>query len=131
MGQQIFKIWLALIFLFSGLAHSADTLPTISAATRTYLEQALDLMQERSLNRGSINWNEVRRATLELAKNAQTTTDTYPAIAYALAQLKEHHSFLQLPDSLSEAQKQSIRAQMQKVSAAEGRTPSSQSPFFP
>jgi hypothetical protein len=44
--------------------------------------------------------------TLARAKNAQSTQDTYLAITYALAQLNESHSFLQLPDSLSADQKE-------------------------
>ncbi len=60
--------------------------------------------------------------------NAKSTLDTYPAIAYALSQLQERHSSLDLPDSLPAKQKETIRAQMKKV-AGTSRPPLDRSPF--
>src|SRR5215467_11872212 len=72
----------------------------ISPAAKAYLEQALDLMQKDALHKKSIDWAQVRKETLARAKGAQTTFDTYPAIAFAFTQLQERHSWLQLPDSM-------------------------------
>ena len=78
--------------------------PATSTAT-AYLNQVLDLMQKNALHSSEIDWPAVRREALKRAEGAQSTVDTYPAIFYALTQLKEHHSFLRQPDTLSEADK--------------------------
>ena len=72
-------------------------------------------MQKNALNKDSIDWVEVRQQTLARAKDAKTTFDTYPAIVFALTQLKEHHSFLQLPDRLGGAQRAAINAEISKL----------------
>lgn len=105
-------------------------MPAISDAARTYLEQVLDLMQKNALHRDAIDWKQVRQETFARAQNAQTTVDTYPAIAYAFSQLKEHHSFLQMPDSMPYAQKEALEKEMATISGKEQST-SNHSPFFP
>lgn len=102
----------------------------ISAAARTYLVQALDLMEQNALNKSSIDWPIVREETLARASHAQTSADTYTAIAFALTQLKESHSFLQLPDSLPPAQREAITAEMDKIKGA-SRHDAIPSPFAP
>jgi carboxyl-terminal processing protease len=107
-----------------------DMSGAISPSARAYVEQVLDLMEKNALNKKSIDWTQVRRDTLERARSAKTTFDTYPAIAYALTQLNEHHSYLQLPDTLPVAQRETITAEMAKT-----RQPSdsnaARSPFAP
>jgi hypothetical protein len=115
----IFLVWTA------GGQKSADG---PSRAARAYLDQALDLMQKTALYRESINWSQLRAETLARATNARTTIDTYPAIAFALTQLKEHHSFLEPPDNLAAAQRLEIVAEMQKVKGP-GPAPNRRSPF--
>src|ERR1700743_2200779 len=66
-----------------------------SDAASSYLNQLLDIMQTHALHTKEIDWPEVRRQAMARAAGAQSTTDTYVAIAYALTQLKERHSFLQ------------------------------------
>jgi carboxyl-terminal processing protease len=111
----------------SGAQESPDG---ISSLARTYLEQALDLMRQHALNKSSIDWPHLRESTLARASHAKITADTYPAIVFALTQLKETHSFLQLPDSLPPTQREAIAAEINKV-----RGPSKQdanrSPFAP
>ena len=55
----------------------------LSEPARTYLTGVLDTMQKSALNRDLIDWDRVRAETLALAGDAQTTTDTYVAIAHA------------------------------------------------
>jgi hypothetical protein len=107
---------LAMLSFMAATCSAAQESPEgISPAARIYLHQVLDLMQRNALNTSSIDWPRVREETLARAKHAKTTADTYPAIAFALTQLKEHHSFLQLPDSLPPAQRESIAAEISKV----------------
>ncbi len=118
-----------LFFLTSSI--SAQTPPTqTSAAAIAYLQQALDVMQQNALHKNEIDWKTLIDETLSLAKGTQTTQDTYPAIAYALTQLRETHSFLQLPDSLPPDQKRAMYAAISKILARQGsgRKPS---PFSP
>jgi len=71
----------------------------MSPAARTYLNSALDVMQNFSFYRKCIDWSTVRAnaiATAEAAQ-AQTPSATYPAIRTALIALGDHHSFLQPP----------------------------------
>jgi hypothetical protein len=133
LSRRLFRLAFSLISVLpaAGFVIAQDTPQTISDAARTYLGQALDLIQNRALNRDSIDWTQVRRDTFARAPSAQTTFDTYPAIAYALTQMKEHHSFLRLPDSLSYAQKQAITLQMTKMSGSQEPNWNSLSPFSP
>jgi hypothetical protein len=83
---------------------------TVSTVAADYLNHALDLMQQHALHRSEIDWASVRKGAVQHAQGAQTTEDTYPGIFFALAQLREHHSFLRIPDSLTEEQKRKAYA---------------------
>jgi hypothetical protein len=122
---------LILLAALAATCSSAQESPEgISPAARTYLEQALDLMQQHALNKSSIDWPHLRTETLARASHAKGTADTYPAIAFALTQLKEQHSFLQLPDSLPAAQREAATAEINKVRGP-SKSDSDQSPFAP
>jgi hypothetical protein len=105
---------LAAVVLTAGApwSHAQANAGEMSESARTYLTGVLDTMEKSALNRDSIDWKRVRTETFALAGNAQTTTDTYVAIAHAIGELKEHHSFLMLPDTLDKDRKQTIQAQM-------------------
>lgn len=59
-----------------------------------YLERALDLMEERSLLRDSIDWASFRSEHLAAAQNANSTDDAHAAIRRALEDLGDGHSEL-------------------------------------
>lgn len=112
------------------LSAAQETPKPISSAARAYLEQALDLMQQNALHKRSVDWASVRLQTMDHASGAQTTTDTYPAIAFALTQLQERHSFLQLPDNLPGERAQAISAEIAKIRGST-HPATKPSPFFP
>jgi carboxyl-terminal processing protease len=85
-------------------ASSTPPLLPISADASTYLNEALDIMQNNSLSRESIDWDELRKSTFEVAQYAQTPADTYGAIQYALVRLGDHHSHFRTPESFAELQ---------------------------
>jgi carboxyl-terminal processing protease len=118
-----------IFFVLTACFAAAQAPEEISPAARAYLEEALDLMQKNALNSSSIDWKQVRQDTQERARNAKTTFDTYPAIAYALAQLKEHHSFFQVPDSLPADKKEAAYAEISKILVRV--KPAQPSPFAP
>lgn len=64
----------------------------ISPSASGYLEEALDIMQNNSLQRYSIDWEALRTTVFEMAQHAQTPAETYGVIRYALYQLGDHHS---------------------------------------
>src|SRR5215472_4943040 len=108
-------VWLlaAVVFAASAPWSSAQAnAAEMTEAARSYLTGVLDKMEKGALNRESIDWKRVRAETFAVAGNAQTTTDTYVAIAHAIGELKERHSGLMLPDSLDKDRKQAIQRQM-------------------
>ena len=66
--------------------------PTISATARQYLEQVLNVMQNNSINRLTIDWASVRAEVNAAAGTAQTIDETFPAIRVAIARLGDGHS---------------------------------------
>ena len=75
-----------------------EDLPPPSDSATAYLESALDLMQEHTVNRDAIDWEAFREAALLQARGAETPADTYPALRYAIDKLGDHHSFLMTPE---------------------------------
>ncbi len=64
----------------------------ISDVAATYLNAALDVMQQHSINKYKVNWTVIRSAALQYAGTAQNAAETYPAIRSALQQLGDNHS---------------------------------------
>jgi carboxyl-terminal processing protease len=95
----------------------SQTAARTSRDAERYIREVLDLMQEHALHTKEIDWPAVREETLKRADGAQTTADTYPAIFYALTQLKEKHSFLRLPDNLTADAKSKAMASMGAILA--------------
>jgi len=96
-------------------AQAPPSVPEISSAAADYLNHVIDLMQQNALHRNEINFTLLRSDAFARAGDAQTPTDTYPAIFYALTQLKEYHSFLRIPDHLSDADKKRAWASMNTI----------------
>src|SRR5581483_3726253 len=116
-GKHMFVCSL-ILFLAPTPPCPAEDGTTAPITPRTYLEQALDIMQENALHKNEIAWPTLREQTLVCAQAVKTPSETYTAIAFALSQLKEHHSFLQLPDNLPDQQKQAIYTEIWKILAA-------------
>ncbi len=64
----------------------------ISDFALSYLNEALDIMQARSVNRMILDWPALRGRALQTAAHAQTYYDTYPAIQQAVKDLGDDHS---------------------------------------
>jgi len=65
---------------------------------QSYLNKAVDIMEENSMNKNSIDWVKFRNKVLEKGNDAESIKDTYPAIQYALGLLGDHHSFFITPE---------------------------------
>jgi hypothetical protein len=75
---------------------------TATDPVQEYVDEALDIMQEWSLRRDSLDWRQIRARTHGLAAEAVSTEETYPAIRQALQALGDNHSFLRLPQATIE-----------------------------
>ncbi len=87
----------------------------ISNQAGDYLAHVLDLMQSTALHRKEIDWPALRIATLRQAAEANSTSDTYPAVAYACTQLMDHGSYLIEP-AATPAQIQAESSQRIRIS---------------
>jgi|SRR5579864_403628 len=116
------------LFAFAQIPAPPSQKPA-QVSPQAYLEEALNYMQANALNKRSINWQAVREQTFARAKDAKTTWDTYPAIAYAITQLGEKHSWLQLPDNLPRDRWQTLHTEIFKI--LNRPDPDKPSPFAP
>jgi hypothetical protein len=86
--------------LLAGLAacggsKPGPTAPTLSEPARAagYVDSLLDIMEQNSVNRPSIDWANFKAQVHAAAPNPQSIPDVYPAISVALGALNDHHSF--------------------------------------
>lgn len=61
---------------------------------RAYLSQVLTIMRENALTRNEVDWGSLETEVNQLAVNAKSIRDTYPAITRALQLINTNHSFL-------------------------------------
>ncbi|MEM9681151.1 MAG: S41 family peptidase, partial [Bacteroidota bacterium] len=62
-----------------------------------YLEELIGIMQQNSLHRNTINWQNFKEDVFLAADGAETIVDTYPGVLKALELLGDNHSFLTTP----------------------------------
>ena len=85
-------------------AATATTALEISPTASAYLEAALDIIQNNSLHRQSVDWDALRTIAFQRAQHAQTAADTYDAIHFALRVGADQHSFFLTPKQMAQAQ---------------------------
>jgi carboxyl-terminal processing protease len=73
--------------------------PTMSKLVENYLNEVIDIMQQNSINRKTINWEDFRKNVFETAGVAQTIAQTDPALRVAFRMLADNHSFIRRPDN--------------------------------
>ncbi|HEU4324701.1 MAG TPA: S41 family peptidase [Roseiflexaceae bacterium] len=98
--RQVF-ILAILLLLLSACGQSAPT-QAMSPEATAYLEHALGLMQQRSLNRHRIDWTHFRWRLFKIAEGAQTSADTHSAIRFMVGQLGDGHSAFLPPAGAAE-----------------------------
>ncbi|MFD4240976.1 S41 family peptidase [Streptomyces sp. NPDC058525] len=79
-------------------APSPEPTTDMSAAAELFLTHVLDLLQEKSFERHTVDWPEVRRQAFAEAAGAKTTADTYDAIENAVKALGNPHTGFLRPD---------------------------------
>lgn len=66
---------------------------TTSRLARDYTNEILEILQDNSVNRATINWTDFRDQVIQRANGAQRISDLHPAISVALGLLGDHHSY--------------------------------------
>jgi C-terminal processing protease CtpA/Prc len=90
----------------------------MAPAARTYLSKALSIMEEHSLLRHRIDWENLRSKAFSQARGAQKPADTYGAIESALRALGDRHSTFWNPEQV----KESMEASTSSFEGLEGRS---------
>ncbi|MER7850307.1 S41 family peptidase [Kitasatospora sp. NPDC096077] len=89
---------LALVCTVTLTRNDGASEPQMSDRAKTYLDQALDLMETKSLLRKQTDWKQLRASAHQAASGAMTTADTYPAITDAVRALGDLHSYFWTPE---------------------------------
>lgn len=94
MRSLLLKVCIAAIFIplfcFGFKNHNASQL---SAPAKAYIEEVLNLLEQRSVYKNRINWQTLREDVFLFAKNSQTIEDWYPTIQYAITKLGDKHTY--------------------------------------
>lgn len=69
-----------------------------------YLDNALNLMEQNSVRKDQVNWDNIHTNAFKLAEGAEEIRDTYPAISDALRAIGDHHSFFLTPEQVKQMQ---------------------------
>ncbi len=90
--HQYFHVLFLMLF-FSLICCKTSNTNNISPKAEKYLKEVMSLLKKESVNRHKINWDNFENEVFRVAQNSQTIKDTYPAVNYAVAQLKDNHSY--------------------------------------
>lgn len=113
----------SLIFLVPAVALAGKKAPPTNSPTAitpqaaAFLNSALDIIEAHALNSQSVDWSALRRQAYQRAAGSFNPIDTYPAIYWALAQMNDPGSKIQLPAGLYPDQI-SLLQQAEKEAAA-------------
>jgi hypothetical protein len=100
----------------------------ITPDAASFLNGAIDIMQQHVLKGGSIDWNSLRQEAFKRAAGSFNPIDTYPAIYWAMAQLNDPGARLRLPPGLYPDQ---IALLQDAEKAARSSAPTSTDPVLP
>jgi carboxyl-terminal processing protease len=85
-----------LIFSFVGC--NEDTPPGLSLFAKGFLGDMVDIMEQNSINKKTIDWQDFRTRVFAKGGNAETLKQIYPAVTEALTLLGDNHSVFRSPD---------------------------------
>lgn len=68
---------------------------------KEYLNASMEIMQNNSIHKDSIDWKELRNDSFKQLKSKKTLREVYPIIEQALEKLGTHHSFFMSPEKLA------------------------------
>jgi carboxyl-terminal processing protease len=65
----------------------------LSPIAKNYIDEVIALLQNNSINKNKMNWEEFKNDIYRHAKNAKTIENTYQSISYAISKLDDRHSY--------------------------------------
>ncbi|MCF8254132.1 MAG: S41 family peptidase [Bacteroidia bacterium] len=65
----------------------------LSPVSKSYIDEVINLLQNNSINKDKINWEEFRNDVYRHAKGSKTIENTHPSITYAISKLEDNHSY--------------------------------------
>ncbi|MNU46595.1 Peptidase family S41 [compost metagenome] len=75
----------------------------VAPEAQAYLDEALDALQARHINRATVDWTQVREISGRLAAGAETPSDIHPVLRVAVGLLGERHSSFRGPSAAKES----------------------------
>lgn len=75
----------------------------VAPDAQAYLDEALDALQGRHINRATVDWAQVREVSGRLAAGAETPSDIHPVLRVAVGLLGERHSSFRGPSAGTES----------------------------
>lgn len=90
------SVFLSLFFFL--LISCREDEVTISDEAEGFLIEVLTIMENNSLKRNEIDWDDFRNQVYQRADAASSVEETYPAIQLALTLLGDNHSFFMKPN---------------------------------
>lgn len=91
------KCTILFLILILSISCSKDEI-TISSEANAFLDNLLTIMENRSIKKHEIDWNDFRNQVYQRAGNAQEVEETYEAIRLALTLLGDNHSSFKKTD---------------------------------
>ncbi|SDF21346.1 Peptidase family S41 [Pricia antarctica] len=89
-----FKPIISILFILLFICCSEPT-------PKEYLITSLEIMQNNSIHKNSIDWKELRNDSFKQLESKKTLEEVYPIIEQALEKLGTHHSFFHSPEKLA------------------------------
>ncbi len=80
-------------FLIVCLFTTCGDSQNLSAVSKSYIDEVITLLQNNSINKNKINWEDFRNDVYRHAKGSKTIENTYPSITYAISKLEDNHSY--------------------------------------
>ena len=84
-----YLFYILIVSLFTTCGDSQNHSPV----SKSYIDEVITLLQNNSINKNKINWEDFRNDLYRHAKGSKTIENTYPSITYAITKLEDNHSY--------------------------------------
>lgn len=75
------------------LASASEALSKVrSSDPQAYLDEAIGILEDRHINRRTVDWRTLKREARSRVRNANAIEDVYPVIEYVIGELGERHT---------------------------------------
>lgn len=94
---------------------------SITVTTKDYLEEVFKIVQENSIRRDSIDFNEIRRNAFARLKDLDSIENCYPIVNSILKDLGDSHSFFMPIEQVEKWQSTSKSANIKSIITFKGK----------